>query len=63
MKEDYQIPFKKLTLYILWNPVPFAGQAFENQKRSVPVALQVTKQVQKNSFINDALPDKFNDVI
>ena len=32
MKEDYQKPFKKLTLFFLSNPVPFNGQSYKKQK-------------------------------
>ena len=32
MKEDYQKDFKKLTLFFLWNPVPFNGQSYQKQK-------------------------------
>ena len=32
MKEDYQKPFKKLTLFFLSNPVPFNGQSYQKQK-------------------------------
>ena len=32
MKENYQKPFKKLTLFFLLNPVPFKGQIYKKQK-------------------------------
>ena len=32
MKEDYQKALKKLTLFFLWNPVPFNGQNYQKQK-------------------------------
>ena len=32
MKEDYQKPFKKLTLFFASNPVPFNGQSYKKQK-------------------------------
>ena len=32
MKEDYQKPLKKLTLFFLSNPVPFNGQSYQKQK-------------------------------
>ena len=34
MKEDYQKPLKKLTLFFLSNPVPFNGQSYLKQKGS-----------------------------
>ena len=34
MKEDYQKASKKLTIFFLWNPVPFNGQSY--QKQNVP---------------------------
>ena len=50
---------QKLHLLFLLNPIPFNGQDYEKQKglqASEPVVLQVTKQVQKNSFISNVLP-------
>ena len=32
MKEHYQKPLKKLTLFILSNPAPFNGQSYKKQK-------------------------------
>ena len=32
MKEDYQKPLKKSTLFFLPNPVPFNGQSYQKQK-------------------------------
>ena len=32
MKEDYQKAFKKSTLFLLSNPVPFNGQSYQKQK-------------------------------
>ena len=32
MKQDYQKPFKKLTLFFLLNPVHFNGQSYKKQK-------------------------------
>ena len=32
MKEDYQKPLKKLTLFFLLNPVSFNGQSYQKQK-------------------------------
>ena len=32
MKGDYQKPLKKLTLFFLFNPVPFNGQSYKKQK-------------------------------
>ena len=32
LKEGYQKPLKKLTLFFLSNPVPFNGQSYEKQK-------------------------------
>ena len=29
---DYQKPFKKLSLFFLFNPVPFNGQSYQKQK-------------------------------
>ena len=50
---------KKLTLFFLSYLVPFNGKEHEKQKgvELLQVALQVTKQVQKNSFISYELPD------
>ena len=50
---------KKLTLFLLLNPVPFNGQDYKKEKEPVwPTALQVTKQFQKNFFISDVLLDQ-----
>ena len=59
MKEDYEKAFKKLTLFFLSNPVSFNGQNYQKQKGSSDqsIALQVTKQVQKYSFIHYRLSD------
>ena len=32
LKEDYQKPLKKLTLFFLSNPIPFNGQSYKIQK-------------------------------
>ena len=32
LKEDYQKPFKKLTLFFLLNSIPFNGQYYKRQK-------------------------------
>ena len=32
MKEDYQKPLKKLTLFFLSNAVPFNGKSYQKQK-------------------------------
>ena len=32
MKEDYQKPLKKVTLFFPSNPVPFNGQNYQKQK-------------------------------
>ena len=32
LKEGYQKPLKKLTLFFLSNPVPFNGQSYKKQK-------------------------------
>ena len=61
MKDDYQKAFKKLTLFLLSNLVPFNGQNYQKQKRSGTsdrFTLQVTKQVQKYSFIHYILSDQ-----
>ena len=58
MKENYQKALKKLTLFFLSNPVSFNWQSYQKQKGPGPVALQVTKQVQKNSFISYILSDQ-----
>ena len=34
MKKDYQKALKKLTLFFLWNPVPFNGWYYQKQKGS-----------------------------
>ena len=60
MKEDYQKALKKVTLFSLSNPVPFNRQNYQKQEAwdYWPVALQVRKQVQKNSFISYVLSDQ-----
>ena len=66
MKKDYQKAFKKFTF--LLNPVPFNGQNYQKQKgpgiNDQLVGLQITKEVQKNSFISYIhYLNKFDDVI
>ena len=34
MKEDYQKAFKKSTLFLLSNPVPFNGQSYQKQNEA-----------------------------
>ena len=61
MKEDYQIALRKLTLFFLFNPVPYNGQSNQKQKgpgTSDKLALQIAKQIQKNSFISYVLSDQ-----
>ena len=61
MKEGYQKALKKLTLFFLSNPVPFNEQSYQKQKgpgTSDQLPLQVTKEVQKDSFISDILSDQ-----
>ena len=60
MKEDYQKPFKNPTSFFLPNPVPFNGQNYQKKGawNKCPIALQVTKQFQKNSFISYILSDQ-----
>ena len=56
MKEVYQKVLKKVTFFLLSSPVPFNR---ENYQKHWPVAIQVMKQVQKNSFISYVLSDQF----
>ena len=51
---------KKGKLFFLSNPVPFNSQNYQKNGpgTSEPVAIQVTKQVQKNSFISYVLSDQ-----
>ena len=61
MKEDYQKALKKVTLFFLLNPVIFNRQNYQKQKgpgTSDQVAIQVTRKVQKNSFISYVLSDE-----
>ena len=57
MKNDYQKAFKNLILVFLSILVPFNGQSYQKQKGS-SVDLQITKQVQNNSFIFHILSDQ-----
>ena len=46
-------------IFFLLNSVPFNGQDYENKRGlELVTTLQVTKQVQKKSFISDVLPDQ-----
>ena len=57
---------KKVNFFFLSNPVSFNGQNYQNQKgpgTSDHSFFQVTKWVQKNSFISSILPDQVDDVI
>ena len=61
MKGDYQKTFKKLTLFLLLNPIPFNRQSYKKTKgawNQWPVSHQVTKQVQKKLLISYLLSDK-----
>ena len=50
---------KKLTLFLLLNPVTFNGQDYKKEKGPVwPTALQVPKQFQKKFFISGVLLDQ-----
>ena len=60
MKEDYQKALKKLSLFF-FESVSFNEQDCEKQKgpgNSDQWALQITKQVQKNSSISYVLLDR-----
>ena len=51
--------FKKVNFLFFSNLVLFNGQDYEKQNGpGTSVALQIGKQVQKNSFISDVLPDQ-----
>ena len=56
LKEDYQKGFKKLTLFFLSNSL--IDKVIINTRCLELVALQVTKQVQKNSFTGYILSGK-----
>ena len=60
MKEDYQKALKKLTFFLLWNPVLFDGQDYEKHKGSTTSdqLLFRLKTSSENSFISDVLPDQ-----
>ena len=51
---------KTLKKLFLLNPVPFNGQNYQKQKGpgTWPVTHQVTKEVQKNSFISVVLSEQ-----
>ena len=50
---------KKLTLFILWNPLLFNAQNHTKKTKGAlnlwPVTLQVTKHIQKKSLIKDVI--------
>ena len=60
MKEDYQLAFKKLTLFFLLNPVPFNRQSYQKQKwpGTSDQSLFRLQKVQKNSFFSYILSDQ-----
>ena len=61
LKEDYQKPFKKLTLLFLLNSVPINWQTYEKQKgsgTSEQSLFKLQKKVQKNFFIRYILSDQ-----
>ena len=59
LKEGCQKALKKLTLFFLLNVALLNGQDYEKRGLElVTSSSSVTKQVQKNSFISDVLPDQ-----
>ena len=59
MKEDHQEALKSVTLFFPSKPVPFNIQNYQKQVAiERPVAIQVTKQIQKNSIISYVLSDQ-----
>ena len=63
MKDDYQKPLKKSTLFFLPNPVPFNGQSYQKQKgpgTSAQSLFRLRKKFSKDSFISYLT--KFDDV-
>ena len=66
MKEDYQKPFKKSTLFFLPNPVPFNVQSYQKQKGpgiSEQSLLRLRKKFTKITLLVIYYLTKFDDVI
>ena len=59
MKEDRQNPFKKFTIFFLFNPFPFNKQSYQKQKGPVTSEQSLFRlQVYKNLFISNVLSDQ-----
>ena len=66
MKEDYQKPLKKSTLFFLPNPVPFNGQSYQNQKgpgTSDQLLFRLQNKYRKISLFVMYYVTKFDDVL
>ena len=61
MKEDYQKPLKKSTLFFLLKPVPFNGQSYQKQKgpgTSTQSLFRLRNKFRKKSFFSYILSDQ-----
>ena len=66
MKGDYQKAFKKLTLFLVSNPVPFNGQSYKKQKglgTSDQSLFRLQNKFTKNSLLVIYYQAKFDGVI
>ena len=66
LKKDYQKPLKKLTLFCLFNPVPFNGQSYQKQKglgASGQLLFRLQNKFRKISLLVIYYLTKFDDVI
>ena len=57
LKDDYQKPLKKSTLFFLPNPVPFNGQSYQKQKGAQSL-FRLRNKFSKKSFISYILSDQ-----
>ena len=66
LKEDYQKPFKKLTLFFLSNPVPFNRRSYQKQMgsgTSDQSLFRLQNKFKKNSLLAINYLTKFDYVI
>ena len=66
MREDYQKPIKKSTLFFLPNPVPFSGKSYQKQKgpgTSAQPLFRLRNKFRKIPLLVISYLTKFDDII
>ena len=51
LREDYQKALKKLTLFFLWNPVPFNGQNYQKRGLELVTSCSLGYETSSEKFL------------